>query len=84
MGFNKLSQHTHHCQAAAREQGEHNHQVEQEHAHNHAVRFLAAVTLLTTTLTIVVMWLHSVVFARVLIGGFYPEPFAVKAGVQWA
>lgn len=39
MGLNKLSQRTHHCQAAERERGEHNHQVEQEHAHNHAVDF---------------------------------------------
>lgn len=30
------------------------------------------------------MRFHSVVFARVLIGGLYSEPFASKAGVQWS
>lgn len=84
IGFNKLSQHAQPCQAAAREQGTHNHQVEQEHGHNHAVHFLAAVTLLTTTPTNVLMWFHSVVFARVLIGGLYSEPSAVRDGVQWS
>lgn len=82
IGFNKLSQHVHHCQAAAREQEEHEHQVEPEHAHNHAVHFPAALTPLTTTLTNILVWFHSVVFARVLIGGLHSKLSAVKAGVQ--
>lgn len=81
IGFNKLRHYTHHCQAAAREQEKHNYQVEQEHAHNHATHDLAAAILLTPMLTNIFVWLYSVVFARLLIGGLYSELSAAKAGV---
>lgn len=82
IGFNKLRQHARQCQAAAREQGEHKHQVEQEHA----VHFFGSSHSPNhdSEPTNILVWFHSVGFASVLIGGLYSEPSTVKTAVQWS